>query len=97
MLFADRDPEEIISLQQLASALPGRRPGKRLSYHAVLRWAIHGCQGRVLKSVKIGGLRRTTWRWASEFLSQGITPQRSVSKSHISKGRAKAFLDSVGI
>ncbi len=54
------------------SEVPNRLPkrhGKKIHYSTVYRWATKGVRGRVLETVRVGGVRYTTVEALERFLS----------------------------
>lgn len=47
--------DDLIPVAKLREMLPSRRPGRKLNYATIWRWAKHGVRGRKLEIVKIGG------------------------------------------
>jgi hypothetical protein len=61
----------------------------------VFRWATKGAHGRVLSSVKIGGIRYTTAESLARFIDQS-TPAASSVETEL-KGRIDQALDEAGL
>ena len=60
---------DLMSLNQAARLIPGRRAGKPAHVNTLFRWCLQGVRGVKLRSVLIGGTRYTSRRWLDEFLA----------------------------
>lgn len=66
--------EQTIPLSDVPNHLPRRR-GKKVHYSTVYRWVTKGSRGRVLDSVRVGGVRYTSIEALERFLqSNGSGP-----------------------
>lgn len=54
------EDEALITLKEVPDYLPKQQNGRKVSYGTVWRWVKKGAHGRVLESVKIGGIRYTS-------------------------------------
>src|SRR5688572_24604688 len=54
LLFAGRRDDELLTLAEVASLLPGRRRGRSMSPRVLLRWALGGLRGQRLRTLRIG-------------------------------------------
>ena len=57
----------LIALSDAPHHLP-KRQGRKVHYSTIFRWATKGVGGRVLPSVKIGGIRYTTIEALAAFV-----------------------------
>lgn len=62
--------EEMISLSQAASELPGRKFGRTTSRWTVYRWAKQGCRGQKLETVCVGGTLFTSRQALHRFFGE---------------------------
>jgi hypothetical protein len=67
VMQSDLRQETLITLSAVAEHLPARH-GRKIHYSTIFRWATKGVSGRVLPSVKIGGIRYTTVEALSHFV-----------------------------
>jgi len=63
----DLHTEQVIPLKEVPHHLP-KRKGKRTHYQTVYRWATKGSNGKILASVKVGGIRYTSLEALQTFL-----------------------------
>lgn len=83
------DDEAPIRLQDVPALLPRLTPdGKSVHWVTVNRWATKGVRNVKLRTMLIGGHRRTTRNWVEEFLAklserdnQAATPQATQSRA----------------
>lgn len=64
--------ETAITLADVAQHVPKRR-GRKIHYSTVFRWVTKGVRGRVLQSIKIGGIRYTTVEALERFLNESTS------------------------
>ncbi len=80
-LLRDRDPRTLATVAEVAAALPGRRPGKRMSARVIERWCRFGAHGQPpLACDWIGGRRVVLWKDVLAFL-EAIAKRKSAPKS----------------
>jgi hypothetical protein len=77
------DPEkhQLLTLAQVTRLpwLPRLRRGKRITFSAVYRWAVHGIGGVKLETISIGGTMYTTVPALKEFFcARGARPIRTL-------------------
>ncbi len=96
--------EELITLAEAARAIPGRRPGQRLSISTVWRWVTAGVKGGIrLESVAVGGQRFTSREALSRFIARcdaaigNAQPERTPAMARREHAKAEAELDRAGI
>lgn len=65
----EKEEEEWIPISRAAKFIPGRPHNG-----TVQRWSNLGVDGRVLKSVLVGGRRFTRREWIQQFIDAGAQP-----------------------
>jgi hypothetical protein len=78
----DVQSPDLLSPIEAAKLVPGRR-GKSLHPRSINRWAVHGVNGILLESVRIGGKVMTTAESLRDFfrrLTARRRPRRATSK-----------------
>ncbi len=68
-------PEDLMTLADVARALPRDASGNRVSTTTVWRWTQNGRRGRKLRYLEMGRRYLTCWDWVLEFL--GIDQEAS--------------------
>ncbi len=80
-LLHDHLPGAFATVAEVATALPGRRPGKRMSARVIERWCRFGAHGQPpLKCDWIGGRRVIRWNDLAAFL-EAIAKRKSAPTS----------------
>ncbi len=72
----DLATEEIISLAEACSLVPGSSPGKRLHISTIYRWTETGARGVKLQTVQVGGKRCTTRAFINQFIEELSKPEK---------------------
>lgn len=60
--------ENPLTFSEVSKWLP-KRNGKKVHYSTVYRWATKGVRGRVLETIRVGGVRYTSVQALERFLS----------------------------
>jgi hypothetical protein len=66
--------ESILSLNNAAKVLPRRRQGKKPHFSTVWRWAMKGCRGVRLETIRVGGTLCTSREALQRFFDQLSAP-----------------------
>ncbi len=82
----DLQVERVIPISDVSDYLPKRR-GKKTHYQTVWRWVTKGANGKMLASVKIGGVRYTSIEALQRFL-QSHNPKLPLGEHQDSVERA---------
>ena len=94
----DVEHERLIEVAEVPNRLPRRR-GKKIHYSTICRWIQRGCRGRRLDSVRVGGIRFTSWEALNRFFAEPHCepPPKDSSNRQRAIAKAEAELDSEGI
>jgi hypothetical protein len=77
MPYLDPSNHDLAPLSAYCNRIPSRVPGRRLNRATIWRWALRGTRdGRVLRTVQIGGGRFTCDAWVCEFIHRNPTNHR---------------------
>lgn len=95
-------PAELYPLCELPKrAWMPRKNGKSISMFTALRWALHGHNGTLLKSLMVGGTRCTSDPWAMDFFEACTVnrdkPQQNFQGDPKDHAAAEAEFDAAGI
>ena len=98
--------ETVVSLKEAAKLVPGRKPGKRAHVSTLHRWALNGCDGIKLETLRLGGVLVTSvealQRFAEECsrgegASAGAVTIRTNRARQRAIAQAERELDAAGI
>lgn len=86
----DLQNEKLVAIGEVPSLLPRRR-GKKTHYQTVWRWATKGINGKILATVKLGGVRYTSVEALRDFLvERGIAVLSSEEQERVDKELARS-------
>jgi len=92
--------ESLLTLKDAAEQLPGRTPGKSMTYETIRQWIEHGRRGIRLESLTIGGTRYTSYEALERFiarLNERHAAPLSMRETRIRRRRMAAELRELGL